>query len=59
MQTLLLFGLGYLVLSGSKSTSTPQQTAPPPPQKPVGSDLAAAFGSFVGGLIAQASKDNP
>ncbi len=59
MNTLLLLGGAYLLLGGSGSapSSPPQQTAAQPTVKPTGSDLAAAFGAFVGGLIQQATKD--
>lgn len=56
MNTLLLAGLAYLALSpkGSSTPAPASSAAPAPKTQPSGSDLAAAFGAFVGGLIASA-----
>ena len=61
MNTLFLLVGAFLVLSPSKSTAssapetrTPEK--PPAPKDNTGTDLGAAFGAFVGSLIAQYSK---
>lgn len=60
MQTLFLLGAAYLLLGNSKPSSGGGTTPPPPPPQQNyagGADLGAAFGAFVGSLIAAASSD--
>lgn len=62
MNTLLLLAGAYLVLqpkpASTGSSSGSSTSAPAPVTRPQGTDLAAAFGAFVGSLISEATKDN-
>jgi hypothetical protein len=59
MQTLLLIAAGFFLLDSKPSQPVPpQQPAQPPATSGSGADLGAAFGAFVGNLIAQATKDS-